>query len=164
MELLKLLSANEIVAQTIAFLILLVILRKVFWGKFLKILDGRKERIASELQDIERARSEVGALKNGYESRLASIDEAAHARVQEAIKEGRRMADDIRRLAQADAEKMVENAKESIKTELAEAKEQLKEAAVDLAIHAAEHVVQERLSTGEDRKVVERFLKEMDKK
>ncbi len=49
MELLKLLSTNEIVAQVLSFLILLFLLRKFAWKKILKILDERKEKIALEL-------------------------------------------------------------------------------------------------------------------
>ncbi len=164
MELLKLLSASEIVAQLVCFLLALVILRVFLWKKFLKILDDRSQRIASELKEIETARSDVEVMRKGYESRLAAIDETSRARIQDAIKEGRRIADEIRKNAQIDAEKMVDNAKGSIKAELARAKEELKDTMVDLTVRVAEQVVQEKLSDVEDRKIVERFLKEMEKK
>ena len=164
MELLKLLSASEIVAQLVCFLLALAIFRVFLWRRFLKILDDRKDRIASEFKEIEAARSDVEVMRKGYESRLAAIDETGRARIQEAIKEGRRIADEIRMDAQTDAEKMVENAKGSIRMELAKAKEDLKDTMIDLTVRVAEHVVQEKLSDTEDRKIVERFLKEMDKK
>jgi F0F1-type ATP synthase membrane subunit b/b' len=53
MELLKLLSGSEIVAQIISFLVLLFILRIFLWDKVLKVLDNRRERIASEFKQIE---------------------------------------------------------------------------------------------------------------
>jgi len=52
MELLKLLSANEIVAQIISFLLVFTLLRIFVWKHFLKILDDRRDRIASELKVI----------------------------------------------------------------------------------------------------------------
>ena len=164
MELLKSLSASEIVAQLVCFLLALVILRVFLWKKFLKILDDRKEHIASELRMADKARSEMDTLKADYDARLAAIDETGRARIQDAIREGRRIADEIRKDAQIDAEKMVDNAKGSIKMELARAKEELKDTMVDLTVRVAEHVVQEKLSDVEDRKIVERFLKEMEKK
>jgi len=164
MELLKLLSASEIVAQLACFLLALAIFRVFLWRKFLKILDDRKGRIAAELKEIEAARSDVEVMRMGYQSRLAAIDETGRARIQEAIKEGRRIADEIRKNAQADAEKMVENARGSIGMDLAKAKDELKDTMIDLTVRVAEHVVQEKLSDTEDRKIVERFLKEMDKK
>ena len=164
MELLKLLSASEIVAQLVCSLLALAILRVFLWKRFLKILDDRKDRIASEFKEIEAARSDVEVMRKGYESRLAAIDETGRARIQDAISEGRRIADEIRGDAQADAEKMVENAKGSIRMELGKAKEDLKDTMIDLTVHVAEHLVQEKLSDTEDRKIVERFLKEMDKK
>ena len=164
MELLKLLSASEIVAQLACFLLALAIFRVFLWRRFLKILDDRKDRIASEFKEIEAARSDVEVMRKGYESRLAAIDETGRARIQDAISEGRRIADEIRGDAQADAEKMVENAKGSIRMELAKAKEDLKDTMIDLTVRVAEHVVQEKLSDTDDRAIVERFLKEMDKK
>jgi F-type H+-transporting ATPase subunit b len=72
MELLKLLSAPELIAQIISFLILFFILRAFAWKKFLNILDQRKERIAAEFNKIESAKAQLEKLKQEYEGKLAS--------------------------------------------------------------------------------------------
>jgi F-type H+-transporting ATPase subunit b len=164
MDLLKLLSANEIVAQTIAFLLLLAIMKSVFWKKVLKLLDDRKARIASEFKLIEDARTETERIRLDYEKRLATIDEAARAKMQEAISEGRRIADEIRENASKDGDKLVENARAIIKSDLAKAKEELKNEMVGLVIDTAGKVIQEKLSEEEDKKLVEYFLKEAEAK
>ena len=164
MELLKLLSANEIVAQALAFLLLLGILRAVFWKRFLKVLDDRRERIASEFKMIESARQETERIRQDYEKKLGDIDETARNRMQEAINEGRRIADEIRDNASKEGDKLVENARITIKADLAKAKEEIKNEMVDLVIDVAGKVVQEKLSEEEDKKLVEYFIKESETK
>jgi len=163
-ELLKLLSANEIVAQALAFLLLLGILRAVFWKRFLKVLDDRRERIASEFKMIESARQETERIRQDYEKKLGDIDETARNRMQEAINEGRRIADEIRDNASKEGDKLVENARITIKADLAKAKEEIKNEMVDLVIDVAGKVVQEKLSEEEDKKLVEYFIKESETK
>ncbi|MDD5427765.1 MAG: F0F1 ATP synthase subunit B [Candidatus Omnitrophica bacterium] len=164
MELLKLLSANEIVAQVITFLLLLFLMKRFAWKPFLKTLDTRKERIASELKRIEAAKAEVNGLKTDYESRLASIEAEAKNRIRAAVEEGRKSAEDIRRLAREDGERIFAKAQESIKAEVAKAEEALKDKIVNLTIDVASKVVQERLTEEDDRAIVETFIKEMEKK
>lgn len=160
MELLKLLSANEIVAQTAAFLILLWILRRVFWNKLLKALDDRRDRISSEYRKADDVKAEAERIRSDYASQLAAIEETGRAKIQEAIHEGRRVADEMRENASKESEKIVENAKITIKAELSKAKEELKDRMADLVIETAEKVMQEKLTEDEDRKMVEFFLKE----
>lgn len=164
MELLKLLSTNEIVAQVIAFLLLLWILRAAFWGKVLGMIDARKERIASEFKLIEDARADVERTRQDYEKRLAGIDDTARDRMQEAIAEGRRIADEIRDNASKDGDRLVENARATIAQDVARAREELKNTMAELVIDVAGKVIQEKLSEEQDKKLVEYFLKETEAK
>lgn len=164
MELLKMLSANEVIVQAIAFLLLLGMLRALFWKRVLKSLDGRREAIASEFKLIADARAEIEKTRQDYERRLGAIDETARDRMQKAIAEGRRIADEIRDGAAKDGEKMVENARAAIAADLAKAKEDLKDTMADLVIDVAGKVIQEKLSEAEDKKLVDYFLKEVEGK
>lgn len=162
MELLKLLSANEIVAQALAFLILLWIMRAIFWKKFLKLLDDRKDKIASEFKLIADARTDIEKTRQDYQQRLADIDDTARVRMQEAIAEGRRIAEEIRDNASKDADKLVENARATIASDVVKAKEELKNTMVDLVIDTAGKVIQEKLSEAQDKKLVSHFLDEIE--
>ena len=74
MELLRLLTANEIVAQIISFLLLMAILRVFAWKKLLKLLDDRRERIASEFKKIEDTQAAVERMRVDYDKNLAGIE------------------------------------------------------------------------------------------
>jgi len=159
MELLKLLSANEIAAQVVSFLLLLFLLRRYMWKPFLKVLDTRGRTVSDELKKIEDTKLEVEKMKADYEDKLSHIEDTARAKVEEAIREGRRVTDEIRADADDKAKKMIENAKAIINDELGKAKEDLRETVVDLALGAAEKVIDEKLTSDGDRKLVKDFLK-----
>lgn len=163
MDLLRLLSTNEIVAQIACFLVILAILRAAFWKKVLAALDARRERIAAELQQAADTRAAAEGLRADYQGKLARIEEEAHARINQAIGEGRRLADEIRDRAEKDAARILENSKESIKAELAEAKESLKNEIVELTIAVTEKIIQEKYTEADDKRVIEDFLKGLEK-
>lgn len=164
MELLKLLSGNEIIAQTVCFLLLLVILRTFLWGRFLKLLDARRERIASEFKAIDDAKAAADKIKNDYDQRIAKIEEEAREKIQEAVIDGKKAALEIREKAQEDAEGLFEKTRENIKVEVAKAEERLKNKLVDITIEAAEKVIEERLTEAGDRKLVEGFINKLTSK
>ena len=163
MELLKLLSTNEIVAQIVTFLILLAILRAVFWKKILATLDARKARVASELRRVDELKAEAGRMKEDYALHLARIDEEARAKMHEALAEARRQGDDIRARAEHDAARILENAKANIAAELAQAKEDLKDQVVDLTIAVAEKIIQEKYTEADDKRLIGDFLEGLKK-
>jgi len=162
MELLKLLSASEVFAQIISFLILFFILRAFAWKPLLKLLDERKARIAEGFLQIEETKQGVEKLKAEYQARLDTVAEEAGLKIKEAVKEGRQMADDIKRIAHQDAQKIIDDARRDIKYELAKAKDELKDQIIDLTIGAAETLIQDKLTEAEDRKIVENFLDKID--
>lgn len=164
MELLKLLSANEIVAQVITFLVLLFIMKRFAWKPFLKVLDDRRERIASEFKNIEDAKAAAEKLRSDYAGKLSTIEEEAREKIRMAVEQGKSQAEKIREEAREEGSRILAKAQDSIKAEIAKAEESLKERIVDITIDIAGKVVQERLTVEDDKKIVETFLKDMEKR
>jgi F-type H+-transporting ATPase subunit b len=163
-ELLKLLNTKELIAQIICFLMLLAIMRVFLWKKVLAILDKRKDAISSEFKSIDNTKKTLSDIKGEYENKLADIDKEAQARIQAALNQARTLAEGIRTKAELDADKIIENAKATIKDEVGKAREELKEQVVDITIQVAEKVIQEKLSEESDRRLVEDFIKGIEKK
>ena len=163
MELLKMLSGSEILAQVLSFFLLLFLLRLFAWKKILGLLDQRKEEISSALSEIENTKLEVSRLKSDYESKLSTITVAAQAKIDEAIQEGREINDQMRKKAHEEAQDIIIDARKQVKYEVSKAQEQLKEKIVDIALGAARTVIQEKLTADGDRKIVEDFIREVEK-
>jgi F-type H+-transporting ATPase subunit b len=163
MELLKLLSANELVVQFLNFFLLLFLLRVFFWKKMLGLLDARREKIIAENKRIEDARLETERIKASYEDELKAFRKAAQEKMNEAIHTGRHVAEGIEKKARNEAEKIIEAGRAEIRKEVARAKSEMKDQVVDIAIEVARNMIEEKLTEADDRKLAETFLKELDK-
>lgn len=152
----------QFVANILAFLLLLAILKKFAWGALLKLIDERREKISSEFAHIEEAKQEMAKLKADYQERLAQIEEEARAKIQQAVVEGRRVAAEIEEGARAHNRESLEKTKEAIALEVAKAREELREQVVDLAIQATHKILQQHLDEETDRRMIEAFIQEVN--
>lgn len=158
MELLRQISASEIIAQIISFLLLVFILRIFVWKRLLNFLDERRQKISDEFKRIENTKLQIEELKSDYQKKLDLIADESRQKIKEAIAQGNILAEQIKKSAHVESQKIIERAKEDIKFELSKAKEELKEKIVNLTMLAVETVIQDKLTEAEDRRVVENFI------
>jgi F-type H+-transporting ATPase subunit b len=153
---------DVLVTQIIGFLIVLWVLRRYAWGPVLGMLEERRLRIANEVAGAERLRQEAMALKAEYESQLRTIEVQARERIQKAVIEGQKVADEIRAKAQAEARVAADKTRANLELDFKKARVELREEIIGLALGAAERLLQERLDAKEHGQVVERFLRELE--
>ena len=154
---------QEILTQIFCFLIILILLRIFAWRPILKLLDERKKRIASEFDNIEKAKQEMAKLREEYEVKLKEIDLEARKRIQEAIAEGQKMAADLQIEAREEAKKVLDRAKENIELEVAKAKVELRDDIVNMAILATEKISNERLDDAKHKELIVEFIEGVEK-
>ncbi len=162
MELLKLLSANEIVAQIICFLILFFLLRAFAWKKILGFLDARREKIASEFNQIQETKKGLEDMRIDYQDKITKISDESKRIILEAVHESRIVAEDIKKKAQVESARIIESARAQIQYEVSQAKEELKENIVNLAISVSENIIEEKLTEKADKKMAEDFLNKLN--
>jgi F-type H+-transporting ATPase subunit b len=162
MEILKFISTNEVIAQAASFLLLLFLLRIFAWKKILAILDDRSARISGQLKSIEDTKAEVEGLKSELSAKLSKIDELAGERFRQEANKGKEAAAEIKKDAHLEAQQIIQNARDNIKYELEQAKEDLKEKVIELTIAAAENVIQEKLTKEDEERLARGFLKDID--
>ncbi|MCX5693573.1 MAG: F0F1 ATP synthase subunit B [Candidatus Omnitrophica bacterium] len=163
MELLKMLSASEILAQVLSFFLLLFLLRIFAWKKILGLLDQRKEKISSQLGEIENTKLQIAKLKADYESKIFNITALAQVKINEAVEQAKITSAQMRKKAHEEAQDIITDARQQVKYEVTKVQEQLKERIVDIALGAARSVIQEKLTEDGDRKIVEDFIRQVEK-
>ena len=163
MDTLKMLAANEVVAETVSFLILFFILRAFAWKKILRLLDERKEKISSQLNKAQEDKEAIEKIKSEYQAKLKEIEDASKAKIQEAIFEGQRIIEDCKVQARREADRIIDEAKGQVEYEVAKVKEGLKSETIDLVLDATEHLLEEKMNDQEDRRIVRDFLDKLDK-
>lgn len=163
MELLKMLSGSEILAQILSFFLLLFLLRIFAWEKILGLLDQRKEKISSQLGEIENTKLEIAQLKADYESKISNVAALAQAKINEAVEQAKVVSTQMRKKAHEESQDIIMDARQQVKYEVSKVQEQLKERIVDIALDAARSVIQEKLTGDGDRLIVEDFIREVEK-
>lgn len=156
------LEIQQILTQALGFIILLFLLKKFAWKPLLSLLDERRDKIASEFNNIERVKTEIGRLENDYRSKLADIDAQARQKIQEAVLEGQRIAVELQEKAREDANKTLEKAKANIEIEVAKARAELRNQMTNIAIKAAEKILQEDLNDDRHKRLVMGFIENVE--
>ncbi|MCI0435893.1 MAG: F0F1 ATP synthase subunit B [Gemmatimonadetes bacterium] len=142
----------------VIFLGLLFVLSRWAFPPILGYAAAREKRIQNQLDEAKRTRDEAAALLASQRADLAQ----ARAQAQEIIAEGRQAAEKVRadllERTKADQEAAVLRAKHEIEQESQRALEQVRREAVELAIAAAARLLEARLGTEQDRRLVTEYL------
>lgn len=153
---------SQIITQIFAFMIMYWVLKKYGWIPLMRLLDDRKAFIKSEFDTIQAEKENAVSLSEEYEEKLRGIEAEARIRIQEVIKQGKVIADEMRENAQKDAKNILSQTKKEIDREFNIAKNQLKEDVVGLVMMATEKVLDIKMDKEHDKKLVEDFVKGAD--
>jgi F-type H+-transporting ATPase subunit b len=147
--------------QLVAFLVFIWLLNYFAVGPVLRLLDDRRDKIATQFDQIASSEKRVAALREEYEKRLRDIDDEARKRVLEEINKGKRVAEEIGEKARADAAEVIEKAKANVQIQIDKARVELKEEIIALSLAAAERLIHERLDDARHRQLVGAFIQEL---
>jgi F-type H+-transporting ATPase subunit b len=152
-----------IVTQIIGFLLALWILKLFAWKPLLEMLESRKKKIAGDLDDAEKIKADAGKVLQDYQAKLRNIDSEARSRIQAAVVEGSRISAEMKEQARDEARQILARSREELARDVAKAQVQLRDDVVTMAIGAAEKIISVKLDEVEQRRLLEDFLKEVDR-
>ena len=153
----------EMVTQLLGFLIVFFILKKFAFASILGIIDARRKAIEDEFSSIEKKKKGLEDLETEYKRRLEHIEQEARERIQEASNIGMALAKDIQEKARADAEKLFERTRAEIEQDITKARLSMRNEIVEISSMITEKVLREKMDAREHEKMVEKFLKELEK-
>ncbi len=146
--------------QTLAFLILLAILKKFVYPPLVSMLDQRDEAVkasADAAMEAERQAAEA-------EARTAELLDEAKREASEIVatarEEANKLAETTQKKAETRAENMLENARDEISKEIEGAKSALRSEALELVALATGSVLGEKVDAKKDKALIEKALKE----
>ncbi len=151
----------DLLGHLLAFLALFWILKKFLWGPILDIIDKRRESIDFAYSEVESKQSEVDELHRELVERLDRIEEERRQVMEDAAKDGRALADDIRANAENQRERILSKAQSDIHMEREKLKVEMNNYASDLAIDVAEKLMRKQLDREEQRRLIKSLTSEM---
>ena len=152
---------GTVVWSTIAFLVVLFLLRKMAWGPILTALKEREESIATALNEADKARSEMSALQADNDRLLQEARAERDAMLREAREMADRLVADAKGKAKEEAAREAESAREAIATERKAAVAELKSEVAKLSVSIAEQLIRAELAdAGKQEALVSKLIDE----
>ena len=155
-------SYGTMIWMSIAFLVVLFLLKKFAWGPILKAIKDREDHIEGSLQLATKVKKEMQELQSSNEKLLLD----ARAERDNLLKDARTTKDEIineaKLKASEEANKMITSAKEAIENEKMAALVTLKNEVGKLSLEIAEKIIRERLSDdAKQNELVTKLLSEV---
>ncbi|NIT12755.1 MAG: hypothetical protein GTN99_00450 [Candidatus Dadabacteria bacterium] len=139
--------------------LLLVYLLKTTVKNFLM---DRRGQIASKIESSEKEITEAKAHFDQYMAKLSNIEKEIEDLKESIRNEAEMERQEIIRQAEISAQKIREDATETIKSETAKAKHQIQGEVVELAMELAENLIKNNLNEADSRRIIEDFVKEVN--
>ncbi len=156
------LQRSDIIAllltNILAFLLFVFVLKKYAWGPLLAMLDARRERIKADFDAAAKELEDAQKLRAQFDAKMAEIRSIEREKVQEAVKRGEAIASTLEQNAREKTGQFLAKAESEIEREVRAARLDLRRQTVDLAIMAAEKIIQEELDDQKHRQLVEEFI------
>ncbi|MDB5201696.1 MAG: atpF [Ferruginibacter sp.] len=149
-----------IVWTMLAFLIVLIILKKFAWKPIIKGLSDRENSIAASIATAEKVKLEMAQLKNENENLLAQAREERATMLKEAKEIKDRMINDAKNEAKVQASKIIADANASIANQKMAAITELKNQVGKLVVEVSEKVLRRELSGKAEQETFIRQLAE----
>lgn len=146
----------------VIFVALLLILKQFAWPAILGAVEAREKALEQQLAEAERNRAEAAKLLEEHRRLLAEAKGQAHA----IVVESRQLAEKERAVllekAKQEQEELLARARREITAERDRAVAELRREAVDLSLAAASKLIEKRLDSETDRKLVLEYLATLD--
>jgi F-type H+-transporting ATPase subunit b len=154
-------ATNELIWGTISFVVLFLLLYKFAWPALKNGMDARTERIRSDLDSADSAKSDAERILEDYRSQLSDARNES-ARI---IEEARQAADGLRRdqeqRLQTELAELRERAAADIEAAKRQAIADLRGDVAELAVGAAEVIVQHSLDRDTQARLVDNYIEQV---
>ncbi|MDD3609440.1 MAG: F0F1 ATP synthase subunit B [Halothiobacillaceae bacterium] len=130
-----------LIAQIIAFLVMIWLVNKYLWAPLSALMEARKQRIAEGLSASERGKHELKLAQDRSSEILKEAKDRAAELVAQANNRSNEILEEARNNAKAEADRIVAAAKAEIDSEVNRAKEQLRRQVSEIAVAGAERIL-----------------------
>lgn len=134
-----------LVAQAIAFFVLIVFTMKFVWPPLLNAIETRQKEIADGLAAGERGRSELEQSSKRAAEALTEAKQRASEIVASAEKRANEIIEEAKNTAKAEGDRIIVGAKAEVDQEVNRAKEQLRQQVSALALAGAEKILRKEI-------------------
>ncbi len=153
-------AAFTLIAQILATIILILIVRFKFWKPITAFLEARKEKVTESLKQKEEAEKEANLLKQEANKYLDDAKISAKEIITNATSFGEQEKDRIIKEAYEEIENKKLKEEADLKRQVEESRENLKKEIVDVAYVLADKMVGNQMNEEKNKTIIDEFLKD----
>jgi F-type H+-transporting ATPase subunit b len=146
----------------VAFGITLYVLRRFAFGPVQKIIDDRRDRIRSSIDEADRAREEARTLLEEHRQLVAQAKSEAEAILSETRKLADIQRERMREETEEDRQRRLEETKRQIEQATSQALAEIRREVGSLSLLAAEKITRKTLSSSDQQRLIDEALSEID--
>lgn len=151
----------QILTTLLAFVIFVYMAKKLFWKPILDTIEQRQSNIKGEFDKIDAMQRQLDQLKADYGKRMSDIEAEARLKLQEAMAQGKAIADQVSEQARRDAEALRQRNEQMLSIEMDKARAELKEDVVRMTLAATEKLLRQNMNDDRQRDLVNSFVEEL---
>ncbi len=152
---------NEVIWGGGAFLVLLGLMMWKGFPAVQRIMNQRSEKIASDLDQADQAKSDAQAVKAQYEAELADAKSEASRIIEEARQQADGLRSDLQARAESDIAEMRTQAAADLEAARDRAMSDLQAEVADIVVGAAERVVEANLDAEAQAQLIENYINQV---
>jgi F-type H+-transporting ATPase subunit b len=146
----------------VCFLVVLFVLRRYAFGPVQQMIDARRERIASAIDEADRARAEARELLEEHRKLIGQAKTEAEEILSEARRIGEAQRERVKVEAEEDRQRRLEETRRQIEQATQQALGQIRDEVGKLSLLAAEKIVRKSLTDEDQRVLIDEALAEID--
>jgi len=151
-------ATNELIWGGLSFAVLIFLVSKFAWPGMKKGMEGRTERIRGDLAAADGAKADAQRILDDYKAQLADAKNESGRIIEEARQQADALKKDQEQRLQTELTEMRARATADVEAAKNQAIADLRSEVADLAIGAAEVVVQRSLDRDTQRQLVETYI------
>lgn len=148
----------------IAIFVLFILMSYLLFNPARKMLNGRKDKIRTELETAKQNMEEANRLKEEYETKLKEINKEAEGILSEARRKALNNETQIVAQAKEEAARILERARVEAELEKQKVSDEVKQEIISVASLMAGKVVAASIDTNVQNQLIDETLKEMGDK
>lgn len=145
----------------VVFILLFFVLKRFAWPPIVRATVEREHRITRQLEEAEKTNADAKRVLEEHGRLLANAKNESQQLINEAKTVAQREREQLLAKAREEQERVLDRAKREIEAERERAIAELRREAVDLSLAAASKLVQQRLDTEADRRIVQEYLESL---
>lgn len=150
-----------LLAQILAFLLLVYILRRFAWNPLIDMMEKRRQQIEDDINQAKAEKLQAEQIKREYQEEMRKARQEAQEIIARATKISEERAEEILASAREEAEKIKQTALADIERERDLAIAQVQAQVATLSVAVAEKIIRKNLDLTGQEEIIEQFIQEV---